>query len=169
MKRLFIVILIVLCGANIASAQRVMDYVDRLAIPEGSAQVVVKTDGKSSAAINSSSAIEERVPGFRVCIFFDNGQAARQAATAAQNQLLAQHPGLTNYLVYTNPVWKIMVGDCLTRSEATHLMGILRSNFPKAFIVNESIPIKNLIMTQSSESINTNAGNSDEQLVPSTL
>lgn len=163
MKKFALIILVAVCGVNMALSQRITDYVQRLRLPDGaeSASAQVQVDSKSNAAINSSSPTLDKVPGFRVCIFFDNSQAARQAATTTKTQLSTLHQGLTSYLVYTNPVWKIMVGDCLTRAEATHLMGILRVNFPKAFIVNESIPIKNIIKSTTESLSNT----SNEQVV----
>ena len=43
------------------------------------------------------------------------------------------------YRTYTNPYFKVTVGDCRTKSEAMALLARIRRNFPSAFVVKENI------------------------------
>lgn len=149
MKRMLIFVLLILCGAGTAFSQSMTGYTERLSQPESmtGAKAMVTVDSKSSAALRAISPLpsDAKIPGFRVCVFFDNGQTARAAGQVALRQLETMYPSVTRYMVYPVPTFKVLAGDCLSRAEATHLMGILRSTFPKAFIVNEMIPLQNFI------------------------
>ena len=86
-----------------------------------------------------------RFPGYRVCIFFDNGQDARAGAIAAKKLFEENYPGIKVYMVYENPYFKVAVGDCLTTEEAIILKGRVSSAFPKAFVKNETLSIADLL------------------------
>ena len=43
------------------------------------------------------------------------------------------------YRTYTNPYFKVTVGDCRTKSEAMELLSRIKRNFPSAFVVKENI------------------------------
>ena len=77
--------------------------------------------------------------GYRVRIFFDNKQTARNESeqTVAKFRELFQE--IAVYRTYTNPYFKVTVGDCRTRSEAMHLLSRIKRNFPSAFVVKENI------------------------------
>ena len=86
-----------------------------------------------------------RSTGYRVCIFFDNGQDARAGAIAAKQLFEENYPGIKVYMVYENPYFKVAVGDCLTTEEAIILKGRVSSAFPKAFVKNETLSIADLL------------------------
>lgn len=157
-----IVVTLLLCiASNYVIAQNISDYVIKLSIaePSNGAKATVQADSKSNTALQNIrplSLTEDKVQGFRVCVFFDNSQSARGAANTAMTQLQSLYPTESHYLVYTNPVFKVLVGDCLTRAEATRLMGQLRTNFPRAFIVNEQIPLKNFASHTEKATTTTN-------------
>ena len=97
------------------------------------------------AAPVASDAARLRFPGYRVCIFFDNGQDARAGAIAAKQLFEENYPGIKVYMVYENPYFKVAVGDCLTTEEAIILKGRVSSAFPKAFVKNETLSIADLL------------------------
>lgn len=81
----------------------------------------------------------EKISGYRVRIYFDNKQNSRGASEEAQRRFQASHPGIMAYRSFTNPFFKVTVGDFRTRSEAIQLMQEIQREFPTAFIVKETI------------------------------
>jgi hypothetical protein len=49
------------------------------------------------------------------------------------------HKDIPAYRTYTNPYFKVTVGDFRTKSEAMELLSRIRSEFPSAFVVKENI------------------------------
>jgi len=116
-----------------------------------------KTATKAGVTIHQSQAIVDAVNkavasngarkmvGYRVRIYFDNKQNSRNASEWAVSRFKNMYPGLSAYRTYTNPFFKVTVGDFRTKSEAIRLMKALKSEFPSAFVVKENInyPIVN--------------------------
>jgi hypothetical protein len=83
---------------------------------------------------------KERVlTGYRVRIFFDNRQTSRVESEETLKRFRDLHKDVPAYRTYTNPYFKVTVGDFRTKSEAMELLSRIRSEFPSAFVVKESI------------------------------
>ena len=89
----------------------------------------------SHIASNSSKGIS----GYRIRLFNDNQQSARVASETAEKRFQAICPGVPTYRTYSNPYFKVMAGDFRTKSEALKVLQVIRSAFPGAIIVKESI------------------------------
>lgn len=79
------------------------------------------------------------IPGYRVRIFFDNSQSARTESEKTLKKFREMFEGVAVYRTYTNPYFKVTVGDCRTKSEAMHLLTRIKRHFPSAFVVKENI------------------------------
>lgn len=79
------------------------------------------------------------VPGFRIRIFSQSGQTARQNANQVRGEFLKRFPDMDGYLTYDAPNFKVYVGDFRTRSEALKFHKRLSRDFPNAFIVADRI------------------------------
>lgn len=77
--------------------------------------------------------------GYRVRIFFDNKQSARHESEQTLIRFRAMYPDVAVYRTYTNPYFKVTVGDCRTKSEAMKLLSRIKANFSSAFVVKENI------------------------------
>ncbi len=101
----------------------------------------------------AAEGLRSEVPGFRVQIF---SSIERNAATEAQENVQSwwrrQHDegavpedifpeGLPVYNVYSQPYYRIRVGDFLSREEAQALHSVLVRHFTDAFIVPDTIII----------------------------
>ncbi len=75
--------------------------------------------------------------GFRIRIFFDNGQNARGASEAALYRFKVLNPGISAYRSFSNPYFKVTVGDYRNKSEAMAALGPIKQQFPSAFIVRD--------------------------------
>ena len=92
-------------------------------------------------ALNSHIAAnsERKLSGYRVRIFSDNKQNARSVSEVALETFKGKFPGCPAYRTYTNPFFKVTVGDFRTKSEAMLMLQQVKSIFPTAFIVPETI------------------------------
>jgi hypothetical protein len=79
------------------------------------------------------------VPGFRIRIFSQSGQVARQNANQVRAEFLKRYPDMDGYLTYDAPNFKVYVGDFRTRSEALKFHKRVARDFPNAFIVADRI------------------------------
>ena len=113
----------------------------------GRAQVIAVEYGDAARTVAEASRAErrDRFPGYRVCIFSDNGPEARNGAFAAQKLFEETYPGVKVYMDYKIPYFVVSVGDCLSNEEAVILKGRVTGTFPKAFLKNEEFPISNLL------------------------
>lgn len=84
------------------------------------------------------------VQGFRVEIFFSSELNARQKAQNIKNEFLASFPGYNVYISYVSPDFKVRVGDFRTKNEALKLMKEIQGQFPKAFVVPDTIELPKL-------------------------
>ena len=127
MRRLTTFIAVIFAAAAFAPlrAQSLDAFKERLAAPVvsdaafGTARVTVTEYGDAEKAVDDASRVGQRLRlrGYRVCIFFDNGQDARAGAFAAEALFKETYPGIMVYPVYENPYFKVVVGNCLTAED----------------------------------------------------
>jgi hypothetical protein len=79
---------------------------------------------------------EESTNGYRVQIFFGSN---RQAAYNAQAKFKNDYPEIRTYITYTEPNFKVQVGDFRTRLEAQKLENELNQQFSSLFIISQKI------------------------------
>lgn len=153
MRRLLILLFLVLPAISVVQAQSLDAFKEHLAAPvssgmlSGPAQVLVSEFGDASKIVAQAGKGGSRLHfrGFRVCIFFDNGQDARAGAVAAKSFFETTYPETSAYMVYENPYFKVTVGNCLTAEEAIILKGRVSATFPKSFLKNEELSIADLL------------------------
>ncbi len=81
----------------------------------------------------------KKTQGFRVRLFFDNSQTARQKAIEIESNFQNLYPGVSTYRTYQNLYFKVAVGDFRTRTDAMHFLQSIAYNYPGAFIIKENI------------------------------
>lgn len=82
---------------------------------------------------------EKKIPGYRIRLFFDNKQTARDESQEMEKEFKLRFPAIPIYRTYTNPFFKIVVGDYRTKSEATKALKEIVIVYPKAIIIKENI------------------------------
>lgn len=78
----------------------------------------------------------EQVMGFRVQIFTGGN---RKDAYNAQTKFLEEFPDIRSYVIYSEPNFKVRVGDFRSRMEAEKLQDDLRKTFMGTFIITEKV------------------------------
>ena len=82
---------------------------------------------------------ERKRQGYRIRLFFDNKQTARVESEELEKAFQEQFPLIPTYRSYTNPFFKVVVGDYRTKSEAIMELNKILPFYPKAIVVKESI------------------------------
>lgn len=153
-KKITVSVAFLFAFSALAEAQSLTDFKHRLATESLSeatsapARVEVTEIGSAADAVRDLSNRNNapaRVRGYRVCIFFDNGQDARAGAMEAKELFEEHFPTTKLYMVYENPYFRVTVGNCLTIEEAVILKGKLMAYFPKAFPKSEEIALSDLL------------------------
>ena len=144
MRRLLFLMPILLCAADSAHAQSLDAFKQRLAEP------TPEHDDAARAVADAARAGQRLYfEGFhRVCVFSDNGPAARDGAFAAKALFEETYPDVKVYVDYEIPYFIVSAGNCLTKEEAIMLKGRVSATFPKAFLKQlkrEKSPISNLL------------------------
>lgn len=147
MRKILCIISII--GSLTASAQSLGAFKSKLATPAATnnATVSITEQGDVSSALAkvAHSNQRARIKGYRVCIFFDNGQDARGGAFSSKSLFDTSFSGVKSYVVYESPYYKVTAGNCVTAEEAIILMENIRSIFPKAFLKSEEILLSDLM------------------------
>jgi hypothetical protein len=87
------------------------------------------------AELNKAVGIGE-VNGFRVQIFTGSN---RREAYNAQAKFQQDFPDIRSYVIYSDPNFKVRVGDFRTRLEAEKFQDQLKRSFDGTFIITEKI------------------------------
>lgn len=78
-------------------------------------------------------------PGFRVQIYVGN---QRQAADAAKLLIYQKFPELSPYLSYSQPTYKLKVGDFMRRMDAERYFSSIRQLIPSAQLQPDKVDIR---------------------------
>ena len=81
----------------------------------------------------------KKINGYRIRIYSGNNQFARNESGTIASQFSSQYPGISVYRTYTNPYFKVTIGDFRTKSDAKRLLNIIEGPFQAAFVVREII------------------------------
>jgi hypothetical protein len=82
---------------------------------------------------------ERKRNGYRIRLFFDNKQTARVESEELEKAFQEQFPQIPTYRSYTNPFFKVVVGDYRTKSDAIRELKNILPYYPKAIVVKENI------------------------------
>jgi len=77
-------------------------------------------------------------PGFRVQIDFSQD---RNAANNTRSNFTLKYPGMSSYVSYKQPYFRVSVGDFRKRLEAERFLNTVKRDYPGSFLVNERITL----------------------------
>ena len=84
----------------------------------------------------------DKIDGYRIQITAYSGTNSRNRAEAERAAFKANFPGISVYLSYSEPYFKIRVGNYLTRLKAYKDLKRIQLTYPNAYIVPEKINFK---------------------------
>jgi hypothetical protein len=82
---------------------------------------------------------QDGIMGYRVQIFFDAGNFSLERATTAARDFQTLFPADTAYISFTEPYYRVRVGDFRTRLEARAYMQKILKEYPNAFVIRDKI------------------------------
>ncbi len=135
---LFVFLSSALFSQEVAESQKAADT--NKPVPEGDVKIIqdsrIDSIVKMHIAYNQS---QDGIMGYRVQIFFDAGNNSLDRAEAAAFEYQTLYPGDTAYISFTEPYYKVRVGDFRTRIEAEGFMHKILGDYPNAFVIKDRI------------------------------
>ena len=104
-------------------------------------ETILDTMSKQNKAIRYIS-------GYRIQIYVGN---VRQEADAAKSYIYQSFPDLTPYVSYSQPTYRVKVGDFMYRSDAEQYLDRIREQYSSAVILADRVEIKKSLLLNSSE------------------
>jgi hypothetical protein len=86
-----------------------------------------------------SNNASKKMSGYRIRIYYENGQNARGRSEAISRSISAAYPGMGVYRTFESPNFKVCVGDFRTKDEALKVFHSLKATYPTAIILKETI------------------------------
>ncbi len=83
-----------------------------------------------------------KTKGYRVRIFFDNDQAARQRSAAVAANFSEQYPDVPVYREFEDLYYKVAVGDFRTKTDALRFLEEIKKSYALAFIISENVDLQ---------------------------
>ena len=81
----------------------------------------------------------KKLTGYRIRVYFDNGQSARMRSESIARSVSSAFPGIGVYRTFESPNFKVTVGDFRTKDEALKVYHSLKATYPTAIILRETI------------------------------
>lgn len=82
--------------------------------------------------------IKRTSTGYRLRIYFDNKQNARTVSEEIANDFVTKYPDIPVFRVYTNPYFKVTVGNFRSKSDALKFLNEIKGFYPSVFLVKET-------------------------------
>ena len=152
MKKILVSILLVLLAGTMLRAQEFR--VDTMKVSRVDSTLVgrnVLSVLGSGVTVNQSSAMRsaldryvqnnanKKLSGYRIRVYFENGQNARARSEAIARSVSAAYPGIGVYRTFESPNFKVMVGDFRTKDEALKVYQSLKASYPTALLLKDTI------------------------------
>lgn len=103
--------------------------------------VTVNQSAAMKSAFDSyvSANASKKVTGYRIRVYYENSQNARNRSEAIARTISGTYPGIGVYRTFESPNFKVCVGDFRTKDEALKIYHALKSSYPTAIILKETI------------------------------
>jgi len=108
----------------------------------GQGAVIIHQDARVDSILQMHIAYNKQqkgIDGYRIQIFFDAGNNSLNRATAVAGQFQLLFPGDTAYISFSEPYYKVRVGDFRTRLDAEGFLQEILPDFPNAFVIKDKI------------------------------
>ena len=152
MKKVIILFLLVLLSGAVARAQEYRVDTARVSRVDSTliGRKVLSVMG-SGVSVNQTPAMRsaldryvqgnasKKLSGYRIRVYFENGQNARARSEAIARSVSAAYPGIGVYRTFESPNFKVMVGDFRTKDEAQKVYQSLKASYPTALLLKDTI------------------------------
>ena len=80
----------------------------------------------------------QKLTGYRICIFRDNQQNSRAVALQTKQNFNLNYPNIPSYWEYKNTYFYVYVGDFRTKGQAEKFKREINAMYPKSWLINET-------------------------------
>jgi hypothetical protein len=105
-------------------------------------QIIVYQDNRVDSIIKRHieyNKYQNGIEGYRVQIFFDAGNNSLNRASNVVEQFQLLFPGDTAYISFSEPYYKVRVGDFRTKLDAEGYLQQVLPDYPNAFVIRDKI------------------------------
>jgi len=105
-------------------------------------QVTVRQDPRVDLLLQQHRDIsisEQGIRGFRVQVSTDSGNQSKQRTQRRKAEFDLLFPGVSSYIIFDSPEFKLRVGNFRTRLDAQRFLEKMSGKYPAAFIVVDRI------------------------------
>jgi len=109
---------------------------------DGTGKVEVYQDSRVDTVLKRHIAYNSQqngMDGYRVQIFFDAGNNSLNRANNVVEQFQLLYPGDTAYVSFSEPYYKVRVGDFRTKLDAEGYLQEVLPDYPNAFVIKDKI------------------------------
>jgi len=146
-RNILLPILLLFFGLNASAQEYKYQQLEQMSKPIDTAKnstgtVEIIRDSRIDSIVKMHIAYNESlegIQGYRVQIFFDAGNNSLDKAEAEAEQYQTLFPNDTAYISFTEPYYKVRVGDFRTRLEAEGYMHKILKEYPNAFVIQDII------------------------------
>lgn len=117
--------------------------------PSGPPDKILSVNKKLDVALDSLARQNKAIKyisGYRIQIYVGN---IRQEADAAKSYVYLALPDLTPYVSYSQPTYRVKIGDFIYRSDAEQYLEQVKSQYASAVILADRVEIKKSLMINS--------------------
>ena len=147
MKRILLILVSLLLGVSALHAQDTTAVApvdstllgrDILSVIGSGAEITQSAAVRQALTSYIRSNSAKTLSGYRIRVYYDNGQQARGRSEYIERALRAQY-GLGVYRTFESPNYTVCIGDFRTKDEALKVYNALKSSYPTAYIIKETI------------------------------
>jgi len=147
MKNRQALFLVLFCALLFASNIQAQDYFyQKLDKPQNKpsaeGNVIIHQDSRVDTIIARHiqyNMTHQEMDGYRIQIFFDAGNNSLSSAQRVVEEFMMLYPTDTAYISFSEPYYKVRVGDFRSRLEAQGYQQKIMGDFPNAFVIKDKI------------------------------
>lgn len=118
-------------------------------VPKANADKPLYVNKKLESALDTLAKQNKSIRyinGFRIQIYVGN---VRQEADNAKSYVYQAFPDLNPYVSYTQPTYRVKVGDFMYRSDAEQYLDMIREQYASAVILPDRVDIKRSLLVNT--------------------
>jgi hypothetical protein len=139
-------------GAGAQGVARISSELARVGtLPDGHIEIRMEPAAAEAIREADQNPSLANVMAYRVRLFSDNSQNARENAYAAARQFAEMYPDVAVEVSYEVPYFWVTAGCFASNLEAVALRGKVLAHFPKAVVARQEMPLGAVIAEKKAE------------------
>ena len=126
------------------SSVQVMNAQDTKVVQDPRVDSLINLHQKAQQ-INLDHQEHDGIYGYRIQIYFESGNNSKNRAIWYKDQFDSRYPDVSSYIVFTEPYYRVRVGDFRTQLEAENFLRQIRRRYQNAFVTQDKIKFPKLL------------------------